>query len=183
MSAPKLPKKPKVNFPIQWIFLLVIGLVLVYQFMDMPGGPKEIGSSEFKRDFLDKGKVKKIVIVKLDEKLFVEAYLSDSILNTKEVKADKKVSKNGPQYTFDISSADGFMKEIDTYNVAALPNHTVLVDNENREHSFLESISGILLMLGIMAVFWIFMMRRMGGGGGPGGQIFNIGKSRATLFD
>lgn len=183
MSAPKLPKKPKINFPIQWIFLLVIGLILVYQFMDMPGGPKEIGSSEFKRDYLDKGKIKKIVIVKLDEKLFVEAYLNDSILNTKEVKADKKIAVKGPQFTFDISSADGFMKEIDAYNTKALPNHTVLVDNENREHSFLESISGILLMLGIMAVFWIFMMRRMGGGGGPGGQIFNIGKSRATLFD
>jgi AFG3 family protein len=183
MSSAKLPKKTKVNFPIQWIFLLVIGLILVYQFMDMPGGPKEIGSSEFKRDVLAQGKVKKIVIVKLDEKLFVEAYLSDSILNTKEVKADTKIAKTGPQYTFDITSADSFQKEIDAYNATATPNHAVLVDNENREHSFLESISGILLMLGVMAVFWIFMMRRMGGGGGPGGQIFNIGKSRATLFD
>ena len=183
MSSAKLPKKTKVNFPIQWIFLLVIGLILVYQFMDMPGGPKEIGSSEFKRDVLAQGKVKKIVIVKLDEKLFVEAYLSDSILNTKEVKTDAKIAKTGPQYTFDITSADSFQKEIDAYNATATPNHAVLVDNENREHSFLESISGILLMLGVMAVFWIFMMRRMGGGGGPGGQIFNIGKSRATLFD
>ena len=183
MSSAKLPKKTKVNFPIQWIFLLVIGLILVYQFMDMPGGPKEIGSSEFKRDVLAQGKVKKIVIVKLDEKLFVEAYLTDSILNTKEVKADTKIAKTGPQYTFDITSADSFQKEIDAYNATATPNHAVLVDNENREHSFLESISGILLMLGVMAVFWIFMMRRMGGGGGPGGQIFNIGKSRATLFD
>ncbi|MFM7024112.1 MAG: ATP-dependent zinc metalloprotease FtsH [Flavobacteriales bacterium] len=170
------------NFPIQWIILLVIGLIFVYQFYDMPGGPKELGFSEFKKEVLEKGKVKKMVVVKLDDKLFVEAYLNDSILSTKEAK-DNKLSKNGPHYTFDISSADSFKKEVDAYNAKNDAKHQVSVDDENREPTFLESISGFLLMLGIMAVFWIFMMRRMGGGGGPGGQIFNIGKSRATLFD
>ncbi len=38
-----------------------------------------------------------------------------------------------------------------------------------------------ILLVGV----WLFIMRRMGGGagGGAGGQIFNIGKSKATLFD
>ncbi|MEM6771759.1 MAG: ATP-dependent zinc metalloprotease FtsH, partial [Bacteroidota bacterium] len=41
-----------------------------------------------------------------------------------------------------------------------------------------------IIPIGLFVVFWIFLMRRMGGGaGGPGGQIFNIGKSKATLFD
>ena len=41
-----------------------------------------------------------------------------------------------------------------------------------------------IIPIGLFIVFWIFIMRRMGGGaGGPGGQIFNIGKSKATLFD
>ena len=89
MSSAKLPKKTKVNFPIQWIFLLVIGLILVYQFMDMPGGPKEIGSSEFKRDVLAQGKVKKIVIVKekakenSDKDVFV---IDDEMLKRTNVK-------------------------------------------------------------------------------------------------
>ncbi|MCX6181484.1 MAG: ATP-dependent zinc metalloprotease FtsH [Bacteroidetes bacterium] len=183
MSSSKLPKKPKVNFPIQWVVLVVIGFFFVWQFYDMPGGPKEIGFSEFKKDVLEKGKIKKMVIVKLDDKFFVEAYLNDSILKLKSVEADSKISKNGPHYTFDISSPDIFVKEVEAYNAIAPANHKVSVDNDNREHSFLESISGFLLLLAVMAVFWIFMMRRMGGGGGPGGQIFNIGKSRATLFD
>ena len=40
-------------------------------------------------------------------------------------------------------------------------------------------------MVVLFAAVWIFIMRRMSGGsgGGPGGQIFNIGKSKATLFD
>ena len=38
----------------------------------------------------------------------------------------------------------------------------------------------ILLLIGL----WVFFMRRVSGGaGGPGAQIFNIGKSKATLFD
>ena len=40
-----------------------------------------------------------------------------------------------------------------------------------------------LLPIGILIALWIFLMRRMGSGGGPGAQIFNIGKSRAALFD
>ena len=39
-------------------------------------------------------------------------------------------------------------------------------------------------MIGLLIAFWSFMMRRMGGGSGGGaGQIFNIGKSKAVLFD
>ena len=42
---------------------------------------------------------------------------------------------------------------------------------------------GWIFPLVIMIAIWMFFMRRMSGGGGPGGQIFNIGKSKATLFD
>ena len=43
----------------------------------------------------------------------------------------------------------------------------------------------LLLMVVLLVAVWLFIMRRMSGGagGGPGGQIFNIGKSKATLFD
>ena len=40
-----------------------------------------------------------------------------------------------------------------------------------------------LIWFGIMAVIYYFLFRKMGSGGGPGGQIFSIGKSRAKLFD
>jgi AFG3 family protein len=40
-----------------------------------------------------------------------------------------------------------------------------------------------VLFFGIMIAIWMFVMRRLGGGGGPGGQIFNIGKSRAQVFE
>ncbi|MGB3548561.1 MAG: ATP-dependent zinc metalloprotease FtsH, partial [Saprospiraceae bacterium] len=49
---------------------------------------------------------------------------------------------------------------------------------------YLTTILSWVIPLGLVALIWIFLMRRMGGGGGgPGGQLFNIGKSKATLFD
>ncbi|MBQ0740851.1 peptidase M41, partial [Aquimarina celericrescens] len=49
---------------------------------------------------------------------------------------------------------------------------------------FSEILIGLLPIILIVGI-WIFIMKRMskGGGGGPGGQIFNIGKSKAKLFD
>jgi cell division protease FtsH len=51
---------------------------------------------------------------------------------------------------------------------------------ENRRNSISDHLSWII-PLALMIILWVFFMRRMGGGGGS--QIFNIGKSRATLFD
>ena len=52
------------------------------------------------------------------------------------------------------------------------------------ENRWIDAIIGFLHIIIIIGV-WIFLMRRMSGGGagGPGGQIFNIGKSKAKLFD
>lgn len=59
----------------------------------------------------------------------------------------------------------------------------VRVDSEQRT-DYLGNALQWLLPLAVIAFIWIILMRRLGsGGGGPGGQIFNIGKSKATLFD
>ncbi|MBB4078609.1 cell division protease FtsH [Lewinella aquimaris] len=59
----------------------------------------------------------------------------------------------------------------------------VRVDAEKRT-DYLGNALQWLLPLAVIAFIWIVLMRRLGsGGGGPGGQIFNIGKSKATLFD
>jgi len=55
---------------------------------------------------------------------------------------------------------------------------------ETRSNYFSEILIGLLPIILIVGI-WIFIMKRMskGGGGGPGGQLFNIGKSKAKLFD
>ena len=91
------------------------------------------------------------------------------------------VSLEGPHFYFEVASADAFetkRAELDK----RLPNgadYEYFIDTESDFTSlFLNSGFFIVLILG----FWL-LMRRMTGGAGPGGQIFNIGKSRAALFD
>ena len=51
------------------------------------------------------------------------------------------------------------------------------------EDNFGKDILGWVIFFGIMIAVWSFIMRRVsGGGGGAGGQIFNIGKSKAQMF-
>ena len=56
---------------------------------------------------------------------------------------------------------------------------TFNVEQESEFSQFLWSIGPIILLI----VFWIFMMRRMGGSGAGGAGIFNVGKSKAQIFD
>ncbi|MFN5312618.1 MAG: ATP-dependent zinc metalloprotease FtsH [Flavobacteriales bacterium] len=54
------------------------------------------------------------------------------------------------------------------------------------ETNWIAQILGYLLPFGIIVLIWMFVMRRMSGGGGGGGggsQIFNIGKSRAQVYE
>ena len=88
----------------------------------------------------------------------------------------------GPHFTFTISSQDEFEKEVKVWQSNFPAEDQISVESEVRE-SFFTRYGWLLLFVGMMAV-WFFLMRRMAGGGiGGGGQIFNVGKSKAQLFD
>ncbi len=186
MSIPKSPKKPKVNLPIYWIYIAIIAFFIIYTFFGTQEESKEIKRSEFKQKYLDKGYVDRVVVVKTSENYSVEVYLDkDSIAKVKNDTLIKKIKikDNEPQFYFDMNEPGEFKKEIAEYNGKNTLVNSVKLDDENREESGLMQLIGWLLPIAILIAFWLFMMRRMGGGGGPGGQIFNIGKSKATLFD
>ena len=87
----------------------------------------------------------------------------------------------GPHFTFTISSQDEFEKEVKVWQSNFPAEDQISVEAEIRE-SFFTRYGWLLLFVGMMAV-WFFLMRRMAGGGVGGGQIFNVGKSKAQLFD
>src|SRR6202012_1942183 len=93
------------------------------------------------------------------------------------------VSKEGPQFEFRVTDVKEYEKMLRDY-FAKNPNLEVPVASKS-EGEWFGPLLNILLPLLIIVLIWVMLMRKMGGqagAGGPGG-IFNIGKSKATLFD
>jgi cell division protease FtsH len=116
-----------------------------------------------------------------------EIYLKPESLEKTEFKEVAKKpygnGKNfGPHYYFNIGSIDSFEKKLNEAQSNMEATDKVNVIYETRKN-WGGDIIGWLLPIIIMIGIWVFIMRRMSGGGGPGGQIFNIGKSKAALFD
>ena len=90
-------------------------------------------------------------------------------------------NSQGPHYQFEVGSLELFEEKLEKARSEGIPFRLEFITIENR---WLDTLIGFLPIIIIIGV-WIFLMRRMSGGGagGPGGQIFNIGKSKAKLFD
>ncbi|MGI9160444.1 MAG: ATP-dependent zinc metalloprotease FtsH, partial [Saprospiraceae bacterium] len=90
-----------------------------------------------------------------------------------------------PHFIFNIGTPEVLQGKLKVLNDALVKEKKTPVNEEyetrtNWTGTLLTYLVPLLLFIGL----WIFILRRMGGGaGGPGGQIFNIGKSKATLFD
>ena len=86
-----------------------------------------------------------------------------------------------PHYEFEVGNLELFQRKLEQAEDKGIAFRYEFMTIENR---WLDVVFGFLPIIIIIGV-WIFLMRRMSGGGagGPGGQIFNIGKSKAKLFD
>ena len=174
------------KFSPYWIYGLVITILL---FMSMFGGDgswqsiSKTNISDFER-FLNDGDVEEIIVV--NQKL-AKVTLSSYGL---EKSTHKKVkSKNilgqektgGPHYEFEVGNLELFQRKLEEAEGNGIQFRYEFMTVENR---WMDVILGFLPIIVIIGI-WIFLMRRMSGGGagGPGGQIFNIGKSKAKLFD
>ncbi len=168
------PKKPRFNY--YWIYgLIFLGLLAFSYFPSMNKGIEEISEVEFFHSYLNKDKVEKINIV---NKEYVEVFLKEEAVELKEGQSKPAA---GPHKKFTILSIDDFgndLKETMTNDASRIE-----VASEMRA-DWRSGILSYLLPLIIIVGIWIFIMRRVSGSmGGAGGQIFNIGKSKATLFD
>ncbi|MCK8479993.1 ATP-dependent zinc metalloprotease FtsH [Psychroserpens algicola] len=180
-----LNKKPK--FSPYWIYGFVIAAFLAIQLLSGGFGgsnAKKINPSEF-FVFMEAGDVEKIDIVNGRE---ARVYLTKDALSKE---AHKNAKPNNiipsvtaqPNYTFEFGEQELFQKKIESINDA--DNDIFVPTNFTTEENYFGSLLFSLLPFILIIGVWIFIMRRMSGGsgGGAGGQIFNIGKSKAKLFD
>ena len=90
---------------------------------------------------------------------------------------------NGPHYVFNIPNNESFSSYLEEAQKEYSRKNQTLMYDYVEEDNFGKDILGWVIFFGIMIAVWSFIMRRVsGGGGGAGGQIFNIGKSKAQMF-
>ncbi len=174
--------KPKMKFNFYWIYI-VLGIVLMsLYFGNMGGKPKEIGWAEFK-NMLENQEVEKVNLV---NKEYAEIYIKKDKLNSPKFQDIKKgnntIGASSPHYTFQIGSLENFEKDmLEAQKNVVSPVYVNNITRKNVMGDVFTWMLPILLLIGA----WYFLMRMMSRGGGPGGggQIFNIGKSKAQLFD
>ena len=173
----KNPKK-KVNF--YWIYGTLLVLFLILQFSNLGGvGPKKTNQGELNK-MLAAQDVKKIVLINKEK---AEIYIKKEKLSEDKYKDLSKGKSFGtsPQYILTIGSVDNFEKDVkeSQKNIT----NPVYITYENRRNWGGDIMSWVIPIL-LLVVLWFFIMRMMAkGAGGAGGQIFNIGKSKAQLFD
>ncbi|MDA7558266.1 ATP-dependent zinc metalloprotease FtsH [Flavobacteriaceae bacterium] len=180
----KTNKKPKLN-P-YWIYGIIIAVFLGINVFS-GGIGSNVGSTTTQDKFFDylrDGEVEKVVIINRRE---AQVYLTSEAASLSEHKKSVKpqllpMSGKVPNYEFQLGDLQNFentLREIKSVN--DLETSVVYEIKENIWGDFLLTLLPFVIIIGA----WIFIMRRMssGAGGGAGGQIFNIGKSKAKLFD
>ena len=175
--------KPKGNnrgrFNFYWIYAILALVFFSVYFFNTEGSAKKTTWKDLRQMLIDQD-VERIVLVngKTAEVYIREEKLSDPKF---EELLPKDTPEGGPQFYFNITSPDTFHKELEEAQEGI--DDPVYIENETRTE-WSREVLGWLIPIGVLVIVWLLIMRMMSrGGAGPGGQIFNIGKSKAQLFD
>jgi len=175
-------KTPK--FSVYWVYIVIIGAIIALQFFYGSKGPIESDWQKVKNDMLLSGHVQKLLVIRNQGK--VEVYLKEASLPKfadKLGKGTNSVSKVGPHFIFTIGSIETFEKQLSEAQAGINEADKIYPQYEERPNYFGEILSWLLLPA-LLIIVWIVIFRRMSkGAGGGAGNIFNVGKSKAQLFD
>ena len=175
-----MPKMPKFNMT--WLYTIVILLLITFFYFD--GGNALMSGSSAKQEatytkfkvYVDKGYAQNVVVNK-DKNTLRMFVKSDKV---KEVfgKDAKNIGKK-PYVTVTYGSEQA----LDEFLSDAQQNNKILDYSYEKEPNnglmtFFYTFGPILLLFGL----WMLLMRRMGGGAGGGG-VFNVGKSKAQMYE
>ena len=176
------PQKPK--FSAYWIYAAIIIIFLGINFFGGGGfnEPAKTNPAEFET-YLRNGDVEKVVIVNRNQaKVYLTPEAKAKDIHKKASESEVFAGGDNPAYTFEFGDLQNFENTIKaTKEANNLDTIVTYSTQSNVWGDILLTLLPFVLIIGI----WIFIMRKMssGAGGGAGGQIFNIGKSKAKLFD
>jgi cell division protease FtsH len=188
-------KKKKSPFSIYWIYAIIAIAIIGFQLFMSSGANATVKNEDTFIELAKEGFIDEAFLVnkiRVDFSLTSEG--KDFIRNSEETKynlikeAINKGSQFGGKQKFSVTILDAgaFTTEVKEMNkeLKSSRKNTVQV-LPKEEINYLSNILGFLLPIAILIVIWLFVMRRMSGGtggAGAGGQIFNIGKSKAKIY-
>lgn len=180
-------KGPK--FSIYWIWGIIAAVLIGFNlFGGLSPDAHNISELDFRKEMLAKGDVEKLDLI--SNKSVVRVYIKKDSLNKPYYQSQLKgtwsnnINKEGPQFEFKVTDIKEYEKTLRDYFANNKQIQEIPV-NSKSEGEWFGPLLNFLLPLLIIVLIWVMLMRKMGGqgaSGGPGG-IFNIGKSKATLFD
>lgn len=187
----KEPRKA-FKFNIYWLYALIAAVLIGFNlFRGMAPDALPTSREVFLDSMLKKGYVQSYVVVKnkaavrvtLKEDAFTDAYLKKVLAENKSVKVDPK---KGPHFQFKVTDVRNFDEQVQSF-LKANPTVSAPSSDATDEENWLSPLISLLLPILVLIGLWVLLMRKMnsGGGAGPGGGggIFNIGKSKAQLFE
>ncbi len=185
MDTPTPPTNPKpkktggIKFSMYWAYAIIIVFLLGMLYIDDNSLTKDVSFTKFK-EYVEAGGVNKITVFTNSNR--AEAVLSDSLAQKIFHESQYQSGKGTvAKIVTDIPSADKLQDQIDLWHQEGKFNGEVNYEKSSDYSAIIWTFGPIALLV----AFWFFMMRRMSGaanGGGPGG-VFNVGKSKAKVFD
>jgi AFG3 family protein len=177
-NSPK-GKNIRSKFSIYWIWAgILLVLIMTYVVNSDNGTAKKASWGEIK-EMLASGDLNRIVLV---NKETAEFYLKPEKIDEPKYKEIKEtVPAKGPHYTYNITSPESFERMVEEAQKDIA--NPVYIENDVRRN-WTGDILGWIVPIAVLVIVWLVIMRMMSRStGGAGGQIFNIGKSKAQLFD
>jgi AFG3 family protein len=184
------PSRRGPKFSIYWIYALIAVVLIGAQFFSIAPDATRVSELEFRQKMLAQGDVEKLDLVKNKE--LVRVYIKQESINkpfyTQKLKRPSSAVTKGPQFEFSVTDWESFNAAQSKFysDPSQNPNGIAKVpENVINEGEWFGPVANTLVTILLFVGLWVLLMRKMGGpsgGGGPGG-IFNIGKSKATLFE
>ncbi len=173
-------KDSRFGFNYYWIYGIIIVILLLINYLGM----SNLGQPEFTR-----GDLEEMIIEKDVEKILIvneeiaEVHLKQESLRKYDELKDNRLSTRSYHFQIETGPIDIFVEQIKDLQEDIPREERAVIDYDTRME-WLPTLLGWVFPIFLIIIIWLFIMRRVSGGaGGAGAQIFNIGKSKATLFE
>ena len=169
--------KPGRQMNFYWVYAIVAMFLLTMVMVGDSSSQRQVQWSEFKK-MAEKGQITRVSHDGGSAKLYFTEAVRDSLTGGKSDPQLLQALYAGADASMNIPKGEAYQTEMKELQESQGFDLRYEPPNE-----WGGQILSWVIFLGLMVVVWMFLMRRLGGGPAGGGQIFNIGKSKAQVFE